>query len=1132
MQFQDDNGKVLIAANNQPLRTLGKVTVTVKIGNFNTLKEFSIKRNLAYPCILGNDFNKKYNIDINFKNNQFSVENHVSNDCEISHNKQVANQDSLWNPLSINDIHKRPIWALLTDDVSLKPKESRVINIRVKSKLNKTLLLCEPNEGYCKTHHLLVNNTVYKGRFPRKIYVQNLSYTPIRLFKGDKIASVHTVQRVNTLSSLNTEEKSTAPVKHTVKDLNINPNLPQNERENLEQILEQFMDCFAWGIEDITQTNVAELTIDVQGHPPISQPPYRVSMAERQIIKNQCKEMLEHGIIEHSNSNWSSPVLLVKKQNGSTRFCCDFRKINRLVKADKFPIPRIDDILSSLNNTNMYTLLDLNNAFWSLPVKKEDRDILAFCTPDDLYTWKVAPYGLKTSPIAFQRLVNKVLAPLLWHGVVIYFDDCLIMSQGATEHNKRLIDTLTRLRDANLKLQPKKCTFGYTEIKMLGHIVDSQGSRPDPNKTKSISEFPTPRRPKDVKSFLGMCQFFKKFIANYSHIASPLTLLLRKNIKFEWKEEQENAFQTLKNKLMTSPVLRHFQEGAPIEIRVDACGHGVAGVLLQKIDGHFHPIQYCSRKLSDAELSYDTTNKEMLSLVYSLQQFRPFVYGRDDVTVLTDHHALCFMHNMKPLTGRLGRYVYKLQDFNFKIKHRKGCDHGEVDCLSRYPVSDANEEEIRELNDIPTFAITQLDMAAEQNKDNNLRVLKQTLLDPGRATPTLYRKSRSYLVDKNILYRKNVAHAGRPRLIVLPKHLITKVLYANHDDCIGGGHLGYARTLSKIRRNYFWEDMNKHIMDYCRSCPDCQSRKRPIRQPQGHLTPTPAPPENFYKISVDICGPFPRTYNNNRYIVAAIDFKSKYLILKAIPSGNAKEIALFLLENVILIHSCVREILTDRGAVFKSELVTEILRLMGIRNQYTLSYFAAQNGQIERTNATVVTMLSMYIETSQKNWDQYVPMVQFSYNVSKQEVTGMSPFSLVYNREPVLPVDMELLPPTTCKEAQEIVERINKTRKEVSKRVLQAQSKQKQRFDTGRSNTDYKVGELVKVFIPVRSVGRSTKLTHRWFGNYKVIKKLSDNNYIVQIKRGNKIIEDIAHVTKMKRYYTPKYNLNDSTAQQ
>ena len=310
----------------------------------------------------------------------------------------------------------------------------------------------------------------------------------------------------------------------------------------------------------------------------------------------------------------------------------------------------------------------------------------AFVTADGLYEFNVLPFGLASSPACFQRCMDQVLAGLKWVSCLVYLDDVIVKGSSFESHCSNLEKVFQRVREAGMKLKLSKCSFGFGEIKILGHTVSAKGISPDNDKIEAVTDFAVPKKLKDVQSFLGLCNYYRKFIENFSSIVRPLTALTKKKVKFHWGKEQQQAFDTMKHRLVNYPVLRHFRFDLPVEIHTDASNHGLGAVLLQTENNQTYPIAYASRRLSDAEVNYNTTEKECLAIVWSINYFRHYLWGKR-FRIVTDHHALCWLHKQQNPSSRLTRWIIKLQDYDFDIVHKCGKYHQDADCLSRNPVT-------------------------------------------------------------------------------------------------------------------------------------------------------------------------------------------------------------------------------------------------------------------------------------------------------------------------------------------------------------------------------------------------------------------------------------------------------------
>ncbi|GFY32406.1 retrovirus-related Pol polyprotein from transposon 17.6 [Trichonephila clavipes] len=445
---------------------------------------------------------------------------------------------------------------------------------------------------------------------------------------------------------------------------------------------------------------------------------YRVSPTERRIIHEEVQKMLDEGIVQPSESPWSSPIVLVRKKDGSWRFCVDYRKLNSVTKKDVYPLPRIDDTLDCLKGAMFFSSMDLRSGYWQIEIDEADREKTAFITPEGLYEFKVMPFGLCNAPATFERMMDNLLRHFKLTMCLCYLDDIIVFSETFEDHLIRLRLVLKCLQEAGLKLNSKKCLFAAQEVKILGHLVSSNGVRSDPDKIKAVRNFPTPKNIHDIRSFLGLCSYFRRFIKGFCYLAEPLQSLLKSGVEFLWGPEEVEAFNSLKKALTSDPVLGMYDERASTEIHTDLSGYGIGAVLVQIQNNVEKVIAYASRTLTKAEKNYSTTERECLAIVWATNKFRPCIFGKH-FTVVTDHHSLCWLMNLKDPSGRLARWALRLQEHDFDVKYKTGKKHSDADALSRNPV-----EEETETSDKFLAVTKSMNLAMEQKKDQDLAKLK------------------------------------------------------------------------------------------------------------------------------------------------------------------------------------------------------------------------------------------------------------------------------------------------------------------------------------------------------------------------------------------------------------------------
>ncbi|UYV71992.1 hypothetical protein LAZ67_9001493, partial [Cordylochernes scorpioides] len=840
---------------------------------------------------------------------------------------------------------------------------------------------------------------------------------------------------------------------------------------------------------------------------PIKHKPYRVSAKERDIIKEQIDEMLTEGIIRPSSSPWSFPVILVKKRDGKYRFCVDYRKLNNVTVKDVYPIPRIDEVMDTLQGSTHFSAIDLRSGYWQVEVEERDKEKTAFTTAHGLYEFNVMPFGLCNAPATFERNMENMLGNLRWQICLCYLDDVIIYSPDFPTHLKRLEAVFRCFRESNLRLNDKKCRFAFEELEILGYITSKHGIKPAEHNIKAVRNFPRPKKVKEVQSFLGMCSYYRKFIKDFSKIADPLTNLIKKSVSFIWTERQEEAFQTLKTALLSPPILGHFNPNAPTYVHTDASNIGIGATLVQDIGGEEKVISYLSRTLSKAEQNYSTTEKECLAVVWSMSKLRPYLYGRH-FKIVTDHHALCWLKNLKDPTGRLARWALKIQEYDFDIIHKSGKKHLDADGLSRGPLPETDWDE-----DFERLFLNQI----TDEEDKFIESVKKNLNGSRRSI------AQNFKVEDGCLFKKNPNPEGRAWLLVVPEKKKREIMKEYHNH-MSNGHLGVARTMYRIKSKYFWPSMLKDVSEFVKTCHLCQSRKGSNQLPSGLLQPIPPANFPFERIGIDFVGPLPSTKNRKKWIIVLTDYYTRYAETKAVSEATVKEVSKFLVEDIFLRHGAPQYLISDRGSQFTSNLMKEVMKTCKIKHCFTTSYHPQTNGLTERLNRTLINMLSMYVNTDQKNWDEILPFITHAYNTTIQETTGYSPFFLMFGREPTSLLDDRNISVDIDKDdydeyIKHHLDKINRTRKLVINNTIKTQERMKKNYDKKHMERSYKPGELVAVWTPIRKIGKCEKLLRKYFGPYKILKKLSNVNYLIEPKDNPGQDPLIVHVSRIKPYF-------------
>ncbi|UYV79818.1 hypothetical protein LAZ67_18000779, partial [Cordylochernes scorpioides] len=513
------------------------------------------------------------------------------------------------------------------------------------------------------------------------------------------------------------------------EDINVNHSLTSKERQEILDVVNEYRDCFALGMEELGCTDVTKMDIkEVDGSKPVCLRPYKTTASEREAIREIVREWKDNGIVTETRSPYASPVLLVRKKTGDHRLVVDYRRLNIQTVKDKFPLPRIDDLLEGLRNAKFFTTLDLAHGYLQIPLTDKAKLKTAFITPDDTGQFERMIFGLANAPAEFQRLMHTVLGPLLNKKAFCYLDDVIIPAKDWREMIERLREVLERIRSAKLTLKPSKCEFGRREVEFLGYVISTGGLKPGPRKIKAIEEFPEPKNVHDIRRFLGLTNFFRRFVKDFARKAEPLSRLTKKGSQFEWKEEQRRSFGGLRKDLVEYPVLAHYNPELKTEVHCDASAEGLAGMVLQMDEDCKWRLVYCvSKKTTEAEKMYHSSKLELMAIVWTLDRLRQFLVGIK-FTVVTDCQALVYMNAKKTTNPQIARWYNLIQEYDFEIRHKPGEKMAHVDGMSRAPVDDPRDtmEEIVEKNLEVCLTITlEEQILMIQHSDPELRDLIQ-----------------------------------------------------------------------------------------------------------------------------------------------------------------------------------------------------------------------------------------------------------------------------------------------------------------------------------------------------------------------------------------------------------------------
>ena len=986
--------------------------------------------------------------------------------------------------------------------------------------------------------------------------------------------------------------------------------LTEEQKVDFAQLLRKYHGIFAATKKDLGRTDLVKHRINTGTAPPIRKPPRRLPLGKRQVEKQEIESMLERGVIQPSTSPWASPVVLVTKKDGSTRFCVDYRAVNDLSIKDAYPLPRIDDSLDALNGGRWFNIMDLMSGYWQIMMEPEDIEKTAFTTSQGLYEFKVMPFGLANAPATFERLMESVLRGLQWEECLVYMDDIIVAGSSIEQCLQRLDHVFERLQAAGLKLKPSKCSFFRKNVTFLGHVVTEDGVHTDPEKIRHVKEWPVPKTVKEVRSFLGLCSYYRKFISGFAQMARPLNRLTEKTSSFVWDGACEESFTKLKEALTSAPVLAYPRQTGQFILDTDSSGWAAGAVLSQVQEGNEKVIAYFSKALSKTEQEYCVTRKELLAVVLALEHFYPYLYGRQ-VILRTDNAAVSWMKNLRAPTGQTARWLERIQQYDLVIQHREGRSHNNADALSRKPCASCShqhdldqkarleESHAKETSSAEPLVLPSDDSGSEEGKSpaepgmtasaselvaqstdydhgpficvttrrQNLPIEElqpnqawlqgwdveamrlSQLADPmigpflawmeeGQSRPSwqeishlsdyfksLWAQWERLELRNGLLFRRSFPdRTGKCRLQLLVPQTKQREVFEHLHDHSTGGHMGVEKTSEKIRFAFFWPGLPRTVKDWCKKCDRCAARKPPLKKSraplQQYLVGNP-----MERIAVDILGPLPRTARGNNHVVVLGDYFTKWMEAFAVPNQEAATVATVIVEQFICRFGVPRQLHTDKGSNFESELFQQVCQLLDIDKTRTTSRRPQSDGMVERFNRTLECMLTMYVEKHQNRWDEYLPYVMLAYRSSVHESTGFSPNMLMLGRELQMPIHTVVPTPLSSKqEAQgmddyvaDLQDTLLQAHAQARRSLGRSAQYQKKQYDHRvTEKRSYQPGAQVWYYNPSRRKGACPKLTSPWTGPFTILQKIDDVTYRIQRNRRSKSF--VCHVDTLKKY--------------
>ena len=967
--------------------------------------------------------------------------------------------------------------------------------------------------------------------------VSNPGTETVYLQKGTKVGKVVLAEAVTgsilDLPVSNLETKSLS--KEVEKVLTDTCITDTEQLQKLTNMIKMCSDAFAKEGEPLGRTDKVLHNIDTGDAEPFKIPYRRLPLAKKLVAEVEIEKMLLQGVVVPSTSPWSSPVCMVTKKDGTIRFCIDYRKLNGVTKKNSYPLPRIDETLDSLGGNEWFCTLDLMSGYWQVGMKPEDMEKTAFSSHIGLFQYNVMPFGLCNAPATFEAMMETLLSDILWKRCLVYLDDVIVFGKTFDECLENLRMVLERLISNGLKLKPSKCHLFKKSINYLGRIIEPSGMKADPDKLDAVTNWEKPRGPKDVRSFLGFCSYYREFLPGYSKLSYPMQTLShwtpgRKSEAFPWGVAQDESFAAVKQLFKETPVLRYPNDFGHFILDTDASNESIGAALSQVQDGVEVPLAFASNTMSKAQRNYCTTKRELLAVIVYTKKFKHFLWG-SDFTLRTDHSSLRWLLNFKDAEGMIGRWLAHLSEFGLtheQIQHRPGVKHINADALSRKPVQKCNNTSCDDCgahNAIMAGVRLPFDKEIDNMIGWSLSTVKKFQETDGvckrllKLLPTGIRPSRPDLslegiemrrflsqwteleVRRGCVHRWKTKNNGDKHLqIVIPQAMRRDILYWVHGHDVSG-HFGKKRALERLSRKYYWPGMTQDLIRWIAGCPDCC-----LSKPGPGVGKMPLSQElfgvRFGRIAVDIIGGLKTTPNGNVVMMVVTDYYTKYTRVFPLKDHTAATCAATLVKGWVLHLGVPLMLHSDQGREFEGNIWKAMCEYLCICKTRTNPYRPQSDGQVERFNRTLISVLKPLVNEQMDDWDEKCEFVSHAYNGTVHSTTNCSPNLLVFGEDIIMPVDLVfgvvgMNPELPCHVV--FVESLRDKFKYAYELVrIQLQKSavwQKTGFDTGLKPRHWTVGdEVIRIHQPLVNL----KLAKNWDGPFTVIRVISDTTVIIR----------------------------------
>ena len=1113
---------------------------------------FHVMETLAHPIIIGRDLLRDLQAVVQAAEGTVSLFNgnpvSVTKGVHIMPMEEQIVQVKPWNEIP----------AEKADTVRLEPSGISVAGVEYA--INYT------NQNWWVKVANLTEHVIYLDRNDVIAYAQEVEIEPLNLSTvrdvlgmkmencGDgKTGDLESTDEIELCQMNSMTEEAKAQKRQKILEMDLGDTcMNEEEQKQFKEMLAKNADTIAFSMEELGHCKWTPMKIRVDESQGICVTrPYRYSPQKMDIIDDQIKQLLKLGIIEPSDSAWRSPLVVVQKKDGHARLCTDYRVLNMMTEDDTYPMPTARSLFlyMAYRKPTIFTAIDLLSGYHQCELHPDSRKYSSFESPSGVWQWTRVPFGMRQSPWQFTKIMSLALGGLMPRTCLAYLDDIIVFDPTVESHIDNVDKVLQALKGAGLTIKPSKCEWGRSEIKFLGHVVNSEGLKTQPKVTQKVQEFGRPHDKHTVRSFLGLCNYYRNFIPDFATIAVPLNRLLKNKVHFVWSPECEKAFRTIQNYLVAPPLLIHPEIGGHFYIMTDASDGACGAAICHLKDGLMRPVVYYGYTFGSAERNYTITEREGLAVVKTLKTHESMLSGAK-ITIMTDHQPLIplLQQAHKAPSKRLKRWALALTDFDYEIQYIPGKKHHLPDFLSRVVMKDTKEREsddedefepdvgceLLELN-VNNDELTAEEFRTEQWKDPECQPLLNYLVN--EELPDQWEEAKNILVRVERLgvnkdgvlckfddtkKKKGKGMAGVKARIMVPTSLVQRVLYLLHDDILCGGHVGITALNTKIVERFYWKNLYIDIVEYVRACERCALRKRaPHFKSKAKSWDRPDYP--WQVVQTDFIGPLRKSKEGYLYILTFIDLLTGWP--EAFPTKNstAATAAMVFLQQIVCRYGKIQQLNSDRGPSYVAKLFNEITGRLMCKQSFTSSRMPQGNARVERLHKSLEDLIGCYITEDHENWPDLLPIALWNVRSTISTRTGFSPYALTFGRDnaamgfpeerPVFDAGDDkdwFLRTTHCIEMFDQVAKEN---------TLKYEKTLRERLNKTARPVQFEEGDCVFYYDPTCAENNTSKFSARYRGPYRVEEAVTDNRVRLKSLRTGKVIPHLVNINKLKRAY-------------